>query len=90
MNKKSSILVVGASGMVGSAIVRRLLAMGYTNILGTYHSHMPDTAIFLQDDNPADMLEGLKLVKVDLTAQEAVNSFFSEKDRNTFFLPRQG
>lgn len=39
MNKKSKIAVLGASGLVGSAIVRKLLEKGYQNIIGTYHSH---------------------------------------------------
>ena len=86
MNKDARILVVGASGMVGSAIIRKLLSMGYRNILGTYHSHMPDTAIFLQDDNPADMPEGLKLAKLDLTVQQAVNRFFNEEKPEYVFL----
>jgi GDP-L-fucose synthase len=33
MNKKSKILVAGANGMVGSAIVRNLESKGYTNII---------------------------------------------------------
>ena len=86
MRKDARILVVGASGMVGSAIIRKLLSLGYTNILGTYHSHMPDINIFLQDDNPADMPEGLKLVKLDLTVQEAVNGFFDEEKPAYVFL----
>ena len=86
MRKDARILVVGASGMVGSAIVRRLQSLGYTNILGTYHSRMPDGAIFMQDDNPAVMPEAIKLVKVDLTAQEAVNSFFSRERPEYVFL----
>jgi GDP-L-fucose synthase len=86
MNKDARILVVGASGMVGSAIVRRLLAMKYRNILGAYHSHMPDAVIFLQDDNPADIPEGLKLAKLDLTVQDAVSSFFAEERPEYVFL----
>ena len=86
MRKDARILVVGASGMVGSAIIRRLLSLGYTNILGTYHSRMPDINIFLQDDSPAVMPEAIKLVKVDLTAQEAVNSFFSRERPAYVFL----
>ena len=86
MRKDARILVVGASGMVGSAIIRKLLSLGYTNILGTYHSHMPDINIFLQDDNPADLPKALKLVKLDLTVQEAVNGFFYEEKPATVFL----
>lgn len=86
MNKTSKILVAGASGMVGSAIIRKLLSLEYTNILGTYHSHMPDSTIFKQDDNPANMPEVLKLVKLDLTVQEAVNGFFDKEKPATVFL----
>ncbi len=86
MRKDARILVVGASGMVGSAIIRRLLSLGYTNILGTYHSHIPDSTMFLQDDNPAYMREELTLAKLDLTAQDAVNSFFAEEKPEYVFL----
>jgi len=86
MRKDARILVVGASGMVGSAIIRRLLSLGYTNILGTYHTHMPDGTIFMQDNNPAVMPEALKMVKVDLTVQAAVNSFFRENRPENVFL----
>ena len=79
-------LSVGASGMVGSAIIRKLLSLGYTNILGTYHSHLPDSSIFLQDDNPAEIPKRLKLSKVDLSVQDAVNSFFSEQNPEYVFL----
>ncbi len=86
MRKDARILVVGASGMVGSAIIRRLLSLGYTNILGTYHAHLPDETIFVQDSNPVAVPEAIKLVKVDLTAQETVNSFFSEERPEHVFL----
>ena len=33
MNKDSKIFVAGSDGLVGSAIVRRLQAGGYTNLL---------------------------------------------------------
>ena len=42
MNKADKILVAGAAGMVGSALVRALLARGFENILGTIHRKAPD------------------------------------------------
>ena len=42
MNKQDKILVTGAAGMVGSAIVRRLLEQGYDNITGVFHTHVPE------------------------------------------------
>jgi GDP-L-fucose synthase len=86
MSKNSSILVVGASGMVGSAIIRRLLSLGYTNILGTYHAHVPDSAIFKHDNDPAVSPESVKLEKLDLTAQAAVTSFFDREKPEYVFL----
>jgi GDP-L-fucose synthase len=40
MNKDSKIYVAGHNGMVGSAIWRSLLNMGYTNLVGVRHSSM--------------------------------------------------
>ncbi len=79
MNKTSKILVVGASGMVGSAIIRKLLSLGHTNVIGTYHTHMPDGTIFTRDQNRAVPLEGIRLLPLDLTEQEAVNAFFGRE-----------
>ena len=43
--KSSKIVVFGATGLVGSAIVRKLIEKGYTNIIGTYHNRKPNTPI---------------------------------------------
>ena len=45
MQKHDTIFVAGASGMVGSAIIRALQAKGYTNIIGSYHSRKPDPSL---------------------------------------------
>jgi len=42
MNKNSKIFVAGASGLVGSAIIRKLSEKGYTNIFGTYYKSIPE------------------------------------------------
>jgi len=41
MNKNIKILVCGGTGLVGSAIVRKLLEKGYKNIIATYYSKKP-------------------------------------------------
>ena len=69
MRKDACIFVAGAAGMVGSAIIRKLLSMGYSNLLGSYHSRMPDAATFLNDHAGAGVPKGLKLVQLDLTYQ---------------------
>jgi GDP-L-fucose synthase len=86
MNKNAKIFVAGASGMVGSAIIRKLLSMGYANLLGSYHSHKPDTATFSDDQAQAGMSAGVKLEKVDLTEQSAVNRFFAAEKPDYVFL----
>nr|WP_319491144.1 GDP-L-fucose synthase [uncultured Desulfobacter sp.] len=66
MNKSDKILVAGASGMVGSAIVRNLVAKGFTNLVGTYHASILEE----QKDMP------IRHLKTDLTDQAAVNELF--------------
>lgn len=57
MEKDSKIYVAGHSGMVGSAIVRRLKKAGYTNIIGKTHSELDltrqtDTEKFFAEEKP--------------------------------------
>lgn len=42
MKITDKILIAGAAGMVGSAIIRALLAQGFQNIVGTIHNAAPD------------------------------------------------
>ena len=79
MKKNSKIFVAGASGMVGSAIVRVLQIKGYTNIIGSYHSRKPDPLLITDHSS-------LTLYKVDLTDQSAVQSFFSTHQPEYVFL----
>ncbi len=65
MKKESKILVLGASGLVGSAIVRKLLEKRYKNIAGTYKTRKP-------------RFEGIKLFQVDLTSQKETEKFFEQ------------
>ncbi len=76
MNKQSKIFIAGASGMVGSAIIRNLIKKGYTSLLGSYHTRILNE----QKDLP------LKLVQIDLTNQAAVNNFFKTEKPDYVFL----
>lgn len=76
MNKQSKIFIAGASGMVGSAIIRNLLKKGHTNLVGSYHSRVLDEHKNLP----------LKLVQIDLKNQEAVNQFFKTQKPDYVFL----
>ena len=77
MEKESAIFIAGAGGMVGSAIVRKLLSMGYTNLLGSYHARRPDPAVFLAGKDHRGLPDALRLVQADLTDQQAVRQLFA-------------
>jgi GDP-L-fucose synthase len=76
MNKTDKIFIAGASGMVGSALIRNLVKKGYTNLIGSYHSRVPAG----QNDLP------LAQVRLDLKHQEAVNQFFKAEKPDHVFL----
>ena len=85
MKKHDPIFIAGSAGMVGSAIIRKLLSLGYTNLTGSFHTRKPDAAMF--SGGPEKVIpEGLKLVPVDLTQQTAVTQFFKEEKPAHVFL----
>jgi len=68
MQKNSRVVVFGATGLVGSAIVRKLLEKGYKNIIGTYLSKSAEELYkgyekYIKDGS-------LKFKKVNLTSQK--------------------
>jgi GDP-L-fucose synthase len=75
MYKEAKILIAGASGMVGSAIVRKLLSSGYTNLVGSYHARHP-----VSFADPSEKISGrlapFKLLRLDLTRQDEVQRCF--------------
>jgi GDP-L-fucose synthase len=71
MQKHSKIFVAGASGMVGSAVVRALQKQGYTNILGSHHSRKPDPSLIPDSYS-------LEACQLDLMDQQAVRSFYAQ------------
>jgi GDP-L-fucose synthase len=77
LNKDSKIAVFGASGLVGSAIVRKLIENGYTNIIGTIHKRKPSTSYLL----PAN-----SYYKIDLLDSVAVSKFFEQHNPEFVFL----
>jgi len=76
MNKSDKIFIAGASGMVGSAIIRNLVKKGYDNLIGSTR-----TRVLEEQKN---ML--LKLTRIDLLNQNAVNKFFSDEKPDYVFL----
>ncbi len=74
MNKNSKIVVFGASGLVGSAIIRKLVEKGYSNIIGTIHKRKPSIPY------------PLSLIPLNLTNQSAVENFFKDHKPEYVFL----
>jgi GDP-L-fucose synthase len=82
----AKIFIAGAAGMVGSAIVRKLLSAGCTNLLGSCHSRMPDQALFSSGLGDEVKPSALKLVQTDLTDQAAVTRLFDQEQPDYVFL----
>jgi GDP-L-fucose synthase len=83
MNKDSKIFVAGASGLVGSAITRALLAAGYKNLIGTYHTHRPDFSANCQLPAQSNRLD---FVQLDLSRQSDTETFFEKERPEYVFL----
>ncbi|WP_319526429.1 GDP-L-fucose synthase [uncultured Desulfosarcina sp.] len=86
MPMDAKILIAGASGMVGSAIVRKLLVKGYTNLIGSYHSNVPTADFFSYENGDEGIQSQLKLISVDLTDQVAVKRLFDQERPAHVFL----
>ena len=76
MNKTDKIFIAGASGMVGSAIIRNLVQNGFSNLVGSYHSNILDE---LRN-------QPIHLIQMDLKHQETVNAFFKNEKPDYVFL----
>lgn len=69
------ILVAGGTGLVGSAIIRKLLEKGYGNITGTYHRR-----------KPTQKAPGLDYTPVDLLDQQAVDELYDAVNADWVFV----
>jgi len=75
MDNTSCIAVVGASGMVGNAITRKLINSNYRTIIATYNKNN-----ITFDSN------AVKTVQLDATNQNEVERFFKEYNPEYVFL----
>ncbi|WP_289018912.1 GDP-L-fucose synthase [Desulfobacter postgatei] len=74
MNKHSRILITGASGLVGSTIMKLLIDRGFTCLFGTYYSRSIDFG------------QQASVTKVDLRNQAAVATLFEKTNPEYVFL----
>jgi GDP-L-fucose synthase len=76
MEKDSKIVVFGASGLVGSAIVTKLIEKGYKNILGTYFRNSP----------VSNHIFPITYHQVNLLDQKDTENFFNQHHPQYIFL----
>lgn len=74
MEKHDKIFVAGGTGMVGTAIIQKLIEKGYNNIIANYHTRPPKT------------FKEVQFFKLDVTRQSEVESFFEEHRPQYLFL----
>jgi GDP-L-fucose synthase len=75
MKRDSRIFVAGGTGLVGSAITRRLAREGYTDLVASCHSRRPDPII-----------AGARHVELDILRQGEVEDFFRKEKPEYVFL----
>ena len=73
MDTNSKILVCGGTGLVGSAIVKKLFEKGYENIIATYHSKQPD-------------IDNIQWVQIDLKDKQKTDELFKKEKPEHVFL----
>ena len=80
MKPDSKIYIAGGTGMVGSAIIRKLLDSSYTNLISNYHKRLPSASNLLPHAS------SVTFVPLDLEIQKDVNHFFERKRPEYVFL----
>jgi len=73
MEKNSKILVCGGTGLVGSAIVRKLMEKGYKNIIATYYSKKTQ-------------IDEVEWIQIDLKDKEKTDKLFETEKPEFVFL----
>jgi len=73
MEKNSKILVCGGTGLVGSAIVRKLLEKGYKNVIATYYSKKPQ-------------IDKIEWIQIDLKDKIKTNKLFEKENPEYVFI----
>ncbi len=79
MKKNSKIFIAGGSGMVGSAIIRKLSRLGYRNLISNYNSKRPGKNLFEEKS-------ACRFVRLDLTRQKIAEDFFNKERPEIVFF----
>jgi GDP-L-fucose synthase len=79
IKKDSKIFVAGGTGMVGSAIIRKLASLNYRNIISNYHSRKPGKNLLFEKKIS-------RFAKIDLKDQKSVDRFFKKEQPEFVFM----
>lgn len=74
MNKQDKILILGSAGMVGSAILRKILSLGFENIIGTDYRRVGEQNTLVRNR------------RVDLLDPIACQALFQEEEPDYVFV----
>ncbi|GAB6045615.1 GDP-L-fucose synthase [Caminibacter profundus] len=85
LQKHSRVFVAGGTGLVGSAIIRKLLEKGYTNIIANYHNRKPNNSTF-NIQHSTLKTNSITWIKLDLLDSIAVQEFFEQHKPEFVFL----
>jgi GDP-L-fucose synthase len=79
MQKNGKIFVAGGTGLVGSALIKKLIEKGYKNIIASYHNRIPTT------NNQYTNIP-ITWSQLNLANQQAVDDFFRKHNPEYVFL----
>lgn len=83
MDKNAKIFIAGGTGLVGSAVIRKLTEKGYTNLVANYHRRTPVTH---HPSPPQNHPSSIIHHPLDLTRQTDVEAFFEREKPDYVFL----
>ncbi len=89
VEKNAKIFVAGGTGLVGSAIISKLLKRGYSNIVSNYYSRFPGSYHLLPTTHSSLLATHFAqpaFFKLNLTDQQEVEDFFKEQKPEYVFL----
>jgi GDP-L-fucose synthase len=86
IRKDETIFVAGGTGMVGAAIIRKLLSSGYTDIVSNYHSRSPSDVALPHSSTGGSPFPPIRWSPLDLRRQSDTEAFFEKERPEYVFL----